>query len=118
MSNLPPFDSVACIGNQVHKYLFNLHRIGFHLPQFLPGSKHQLNVFTDQARQHLIDILNNRVQIKKLQALHLLASKGKQLPRQVGGAARGLLDFIHVTTQRVLGRQRVQHQLSIRTDDH
>ena len=98
--------------------MFNLHRIGFNLSQFLSGNKYQLNIFADQARQHLVDVLDDRVQVEKLQALHLLASKGEQLPCQVGSAARGLLDFIHVATQGMLGSERIEHQLSIRTDDH
>ena len=53
-----------------------------------------------------------------MQGLHLLASEGQQLPGQVGRAAGGLLDLIHVTAQGMLGRQRIQHQLGVGTDDH
>ena len=73
------------------------------LPQFLARNKLQLDIFSDQARQHFVDFFDDRVQIEQLQALHLLAPEGQQLPGQVGGAAGGFLDLIHISAQRVLG---------------
>ncbi len=53
-----------------------------------------------------------------LQALHLLAAESQQLPGEVGGAAGSFLDLIHIAAQGMLGRQRIQHQLGVGTDDH
>src|SRR6266849_1330654 len=74
------------------------------LPSLFPGTNSN-SIFSDQTRQHLVDFLDDRVQIEQLQGLHLLASEGQQLPRQISGAARGLLYLIHITAQRMLRRQ-------------
>ena len=54
---------IARIGGKVHYYLFNLHRVRAHTANISAGYNVEMNVLSNQARQHFADFLEHLVQI-------------------------------------------------------
>ena len=50
--------------------------------------------------------------------MHLLAAKGEQLPGEIRSPARCCHDFLNITAKRMFTAQRIQHQFSVRANDH
>src|SRR5262249_27215482 len=78
----------------------------------------ELDVFSDQPRQHPCDVLDNSIKVENLKRLYLLAAKCQQLPSEIGGTPHRGQNFLRVAAQWVGDGQRVRHQLGGGTDDH
>ena len=109
---------VTRVGREIHEDLLDLSGIGFDFAQVVLGHNHQFDVLTDEVGQHAAGFLNNRIQIEQLQRLQLLTAEGKQLPRQLGGPARGGENFFRIAAQGIFRRQRIEHEFGIGADDH
>ena len=61
----------------------------------------QLHILANQPPQHLFEINDDVIEIKNLGFEDLFATKSEELPRQRGGAFRGLLNLLAMHPQRV-----------------
>ena len=79
---------IPCVGGQVHDNLLDLYRVGFYSAEIFPRYEYKLNILPNQPQQHVVDFLHGRVQIQKLQILHLLPAKRQQLAGEIRRAPR------------------------------
>ena len=99
---------IAGVDGQVEDDLLDLARVGFHPAQVGAKEGGQLDVFADQSPQHLLGIRHHRVKVEDLGLHDLLAAEGQELLSERGGAVGGLLDFLDVAAQGVVGAQAAQ----------
>ena len=67
---------IPCIHREVHNYLLDLTRIGFHRAN-LPTIQGQINILTDYAGEHLEVLGDDGIQIHYFGRQQLLAAEGK-----------------------------------------
>ena len=80
---------ITCIHRQVHDHLLDLSRIRFHHPEAGVQRSLQFDIFTQQAQQQLLHVVDDRVQVEHLGLEHLAAAERQQLPGKGSGALGG-----------------------------
>jgi hypothetical protein len=91
---------VAGVDGQVHQHLLELAGVGPDRRRLRGQHRHQLDVLADEAAQHLGQLGDERSERHDLGDQHLLAAEGEELPREGGGALRGLADLHRLGPQR------------------
>jgi len=87
---------IARVDDEIHQHLFDLTLIGFDACQPRLQSCLQIDVFTDEAPQHLEHSTYRLVEIDDPGLENLLAAERKQLSHQSGRAFGGTADLIDV----------------------
>ena len=101
MVSLPPCGHrIAGIDRQVHDDLLDLAGIGLDRAKVRARDHDQIDVFADQAGEHLQVFRDDAVQVEHLGCEHLLAAEGQQLAGERGGALGGIGDLLRVAAQR------------------
>ena len=79
--------------------------------------RHQVDILTDQAMQHLADIADEGIQVDHFGAQHLLTAEGKELPGQPGGSLCGLGNFSEEADRRIALGKSADQQLAVAGND-
>ena len=104
------------IDDQVNQHLFDLAGIGFDALQIGCQFRAELNVFTNQAPQHLAHVGNDIIKTERHWLENLLPPESQQLPGQVRGAIAGLLDFFQVSLDRRITFDSLQRETAVTVD--
>ena len=111
-----PRHGVAGVERQVDDDLLDLPRVGLHPFQVRPGDRHQLDVFPDEALEHLLQVGNDQIQIQDLRLEDLFAAERDQLLRQSGGALARLSDLLESPGHETGIRQTLLRQPDVSRD--
>jgi hypothetical protein len=93
--------------------LLNLSRIRSHRAQTRRRNHHQIDIFTDHAREHFQVLGDHAIQIENLGGQHLLPAEGKELARERRCPPGGAGDFLRRRAQRWFRSQAVEQELRI-----
>ena len=108
---------VAGVDHQVHDDLLDLSRVGLDPAERLPLHGGHLDVLSDHAAEHLVEVREEGVEIQHPGLDHLLPAEREELARQGGGALGRLLDLIDLGAHRVALGQALGDQLPVPGDD-
>ena len=67
--------------------------------------------------EHLVQALEHVVQIENLRLEHLLTAEHQELPGEIGGTQRRVLDLLHVAAHRLVWFQVLEQHLSETEND-
>ena len=85
---------VPCVHREIHDHLLDLALIGADFSERRVEACEQLDVFADEAPQHLFRVGNHSVEEQNLRFEDLLPTEGQELFRQRRGAVAGFDDLI------------------------
>ena len=101
---------VTRIDRQVHDHLVDVRGVHFHRRESARQADFQLNVFPDDAPQHLVDAQNDLVEIHHAGYRHLAAAECQQLVGQRRGSFRRVQDLVRILHCRaILAHAIAQH---------
>ena len=86
--------SVARIDRQIHEHLVKMARIGHGEPKRRIEPDDSLHIFAEQAAEHLLGLLDDRIEIQRPGAADLFPAECQQLTRKFGCARPGFTDLI------------------------
>src|SRR6185312_4528599 len=78
------FHGVASVDGKVHQDLVDLSGVGGNVPQAGFQNDAKVDIFTEQAAEHFLDVGYALVEIEHLRLNHLMAAEGQQLPGEIG----------------------------------
>ncbi|MBM3221259.1 MAG: hypothetical protein FJZ38_21730 [Candidatus Rokubacteria bacterium] len=107
---------VARVHRQVEHDLRDLRRVRLDAAEPRRCLDDERDVLADQAPEHRLDPGHRRVEIEDLGREHLLSAEREQLPRQVAGVARGLVDDAHPAEQGLVALEIRFEQLPVARD--
>ena len=111
----PVGHGVPGVHAEVHHHLLQLPRVGLHLAEVRAGNDREVDVFADQASEHLLEVRQEGVEVQHLRVHDLLPAEGQELAGEAGGALRGLQDLLELAPLRLA---RLAHQeLGVPQDD-
>src|SRR5579862_5962045 len=107
---------VSSVYRQIHDDLLDLATIGFGAPQVGAQLGRERDVLSEQPGQHFQHVLDQLVQVENGWSQDLLATKGKELASQRGGALAGFVDFGGIFGKKAVGFQFAPQQLAVSDD--
>src|SRR5580704_8748522 len=108
---------IARIHGQIHDDLFNLTLVGLDASQAGVEIGAKLDVFADQAFQHLLHVLDHGIQVQYAGIHDLLPAEGQQLAGERRSTMSGLQHLVHTTTQGAVGGGTLLNNFSVTDDD-
>ena len=108
---------IARIDGEVHDDLFQLSGVGSYAGEIRREPDDDVDVLTDQARDHASHLGQHAVQVEDGRLDDLLPAEREQLSRQRRGARAGLLNLDDVRQPRIAGVGISEEHFAVAEDD-
>ena len=107
---------VLGVHGQIENHLFQLMRVRIHLRAFGTKREAHLHVFSQQAPEHRLHVLEQVVQIQHSWLQNLLPAEGQQLAGQACCALPGFVDLFQLFPERIVDPQFGERHYAVAID--
>ena len=93
---------IAGIDDQIHQHLPDVAGVGLDASDLFSGNHRHFDVLVNEPPQHFVHVFHHVIEVEHDGLHRLFAAEDEQLPRQPGGALRGVPDLLDIFAQRTV----------------